>query len=846
MDKARTKPTQKEKASSKPVEKLPWRDSQWAALIAAAVIAAIVFAAYSNSFGGPFIYDDLSSIPNNPTIYRLNDIGKVLSPPASGETVGGRPVLNLSYAINYAISGASVRGYHVTNLAIHTLAALALFGILRRTLLLPKIRRRWGGSATPPAFAAALLWAVHPLQTESVTYIVQRAESLMGLFYLLSLYCAIRGAESTADGAPVTSGHTARKLIIPWYAASVLFCLIGMATKEVMVTAPLVILLYDRAFLSGSFRGAIRVRWGLYLGLAATWILLAYLVISTYLVQQSNDAGAVDIWTYACSQPGVILHYLRLSFWPEPLCFEYDWPVAGMDRFAVEILPGLLVLGVLGAATIRGLWLNRAWGFVGACFFLMLAPTSSVLPLRQLAFEHRMYLPLAAVVVFAASTVAFVGERMSRRVRMGQPLMGLSIACAACFAASALAICTYNRNSAYSTTLSIWKDTLDKVPNSCVVLADYAYALNDAGNTDEAISQYRKALKINPRYPNANDGLGVILFRMGQVDEAIVHFQAALDAEPKMAETRYNLGYAWQIKKNFSAAIDQYGAALEIKPDLYAAHNRLGEVYLSQGKTAKAVEYLRRALEIEPDFADAHCNMGNALSEQGQTGKAAAEYQKALGLNPKLVTAEANLGCILMREGNFDGAIVHLRKALAMEPNYPLALTNLGTALWQKGKLAEAIAQYEEAVKIAPNFPDAHYNLGRALYSQGRIEPALAHWRTVLKLRPDSVATLILMARVLSTYPDASLRNGKEAVELAQRAAKLSGGRDPAVLDAQASAFAEDGRFPEAVEAADRALEAASAQGNSALAGVIRQRIALYRENRPYRQTPEDLKRPIP
>ena len=199
----------------------------------------------------------------------------MLCPPSHGETVSGRPVLNLSLALNYAVSGCDVRGYHVTNLAIHLAAALLLFGIVRRTL--PRFRGCGGGQqlarlqlATPLALAIALLWAVHPLQTESVTYIVQRAESLMGLFYLLTLYCFLRGAGS------------ARAIF--WYAGSVLACLLGMATKEVMVSAPLVVLLYDRTFLAGSFREAWRRRWAYYLALAATWLLLAWLVAQTGLL----------------------------------------------------------------------------------------------------------------------------------------------------------------------------------------------------------------------------------------------------------------------------------------------------------------------------------------------------------------------------------------------------------------------------------------------------------------------------------------------------------------------------------------------------------------------------------
>ena len=228
------------------------------ALAAGALVALATAACYLNSFNGPFVFDDVESIVHNPTIH---DIGSAVFPPAAGgATIVGRPILNLSLAVNYVCGGMDVWGYHVFNLAVHVLAVLTLFGIVRRTLMLPSVGERLALAAPYLAAAVALLWAVHPLQTELVTYVVQRAESLMGLFYFLTLYCVIR---SSASGA-------AR-----WSLAAVLSCAMGMATKEVMVTVPLIALLYDRTFLAGSFARALQKRWGLYAGMAACWGVLA-------------------------------------------------------------------------------------------------------------------------------------------------------------------------------------------------------------------------------------------------------------------------------------------------------------------------------------------------------------------------------------------------------------------------------------------------------------------------------------------------------------------------------------------------------------------------------------------
>ncbi len=291
------------------------------ALAAGAIVLATA-AAFSSSFRGAWIYDDMPAIVENPTIRQLWPVWKPLCPPLGGKAVSGRPLLNLSLAINYAISGNEVWSYHAANLVIHVLAALTLFGILRRTLLLPTVRDRLGSAAVavPLAAVIALLWALHPLQTESVTYITQRAESLMGLFYLLTLYCFIRGSRGhpifasakigtvptirgECRGSGVRGQGTGRdsrpsSSILPpvaWYAASVTACLLGMATKEVMISAPLIVLLYDRTFCAGSFRQAWRRRPGFYAALACTWLLLGWLVLSMMHLLGENGPGTASL-----------------------------------------------------------------------------------------------------------------------------------------------------------------------------------------------------------------------------------------------------------------------------------------------------------------------------------------------------------------------------------------------------------------------------------------------------------------------------------------------------------------------------------------------------------------------
>ena len=504
--------------------------------LARVLIVGAVLVAYANSLAVPFILDDLGSILRNVHIRHLWPLW---------ETIHGtsRPVVHLSLALNYALDGYNVAGYHAFNLAVHMLAALTLFGIVRRTL-----DPRHGTSAPWLALITALVWALHPLQTQSVTYVIQRAESLMGLFYLLTLYCFIRGVRD----------HR-------WYAAAVACCALGMACKPIMVTAPLIVLLYDRVFVAKSVTQALRQRCWLYLGLAATWVLLAWLLaIGPREWEGSAGPGQVSFstWEYLKTQPGVILHYLRLMLYPSPLCLDYAWPVV---RAASEIVPAALVIAAMVAAT-PWAWMRKPWlGFLGAWFFLILAPSSSAIPLADLAFEHRVYLPLAAV----AALLVIGGHELSRRVALPVKL-GV-----AALIVLGLGWGTIHRNHDYRSELSIWSDTVAKRPNNWRAQADLGVALERDGRTTEAIARYQEAIRLKPDYAIAHSNLGVALATQGHIEEAIAQFDEALRLNPASASALYNLGLALAKRGQPARATACYRRALRVDPSFVLARTAL-------------------------------------------------------------------------------------------------------------------------------------------------------------------------------------------------------------------------------------------------------------------------------
>ncbi len=476
------------------------------------VLVAAVLAAYLNSLRCPFVFDDSYDIIENPAIRHFWPLGDVLLVRSRGSVwLHPRPVVIFSFALDYAVGGLKTPPYHLTNLAIHLLAGLALFGVVHRTLLLPRFRDRFGLASVPLALAVALLWALHPLQTESVTYITQRYESMMGLFFLLAIYGIIRCGDSTHPYC--------------WGAVTVAATLLSLGSKEVAVSLPIMILLSDRVLLSGSFSEIWRRRWGLYVALLALWAAFALLQLRAGSRPWAGYALHVSWWEYARSQPGVILHYLRLVFWPHPLVLDYGWPPA---RTVGDILPGAMVVGGLLAATACAFWRWPAWGLLGAWFFLILAPTSSVMPLADLAFEHRMYLPLAAVVTAAVLGGYILGQSLVRRGVVAPRTAAAMGGCLVVVASLPLGYITCERNNDYGNEIELWQDAVSNNPNNCRAHNNLGNVLDDRGRFDEAVVQYRKALELNPGYVKAHYNLGLALANHGRPDEAIGPFRTAL------------------------------------------------------------------------------------------------------------------------------------------------------------------------------------------------------------------------------------------------------------------------------------------------------------------------------
>ena len=569
------------------------RFPSWLAPLALTFAVALV---YANSLSAPFLFDDAGAVLGNPTIRSLASFA-VFNPPADGSTTTGRPVVNFSYALNYALGGEHVVGYRVVNVAIHALAALTLFGLLRRTFSCVRGRGPLAGDVSASSRASALLpssfnpdvaaltiaalWALHPLQTESVVCIAQRTESLCGLFYLLTLYAFTRATIPSEGGARCPQRA--------WLVVSVGSCLLGMAAKEVMVTAPLVVLLHDRTFVAGTFAGALRLRRGYYAALAGTWLLLAFLVL-----QNSGARGAsagfglgVTPWTYLLTQADAIVRYLGLTLWPHPLVLDYGTGVAG--ALAEVWWQGVIVLMLL-AATVWALVRRPVLGFVGAWFFLILAPSSSFVPLvAQTMAEHRMYLPLAAVLTVA--TLALF--RFSGALRW--PVVVALVA--------ASAVVTAVRNRDYRDAIAIWSDTVAHAPPHSRAFTNLGSAYVAAGRPAEALPPLERALALNPSDYSAQRNRALALLALGRADEAAVIFAALPAREPGEAAEYFDLGNAYAREGRFPEAVAAYTRTGTLDPAHFAARANLGNALLAAGRATEAIAAYEAALRLRPSDA---------------------------------------------------------------------------------------------------------------------------------------------------------------------------------------------------------------------------------------------------
>lgn len=582
----------------------------WRQLLIILVVAGV----YANSLSGPFVFDDRGTVIDNPSIESLTS-ADVLRAPTELPTAG-RPVVNVLFALNYAADGRAVAGYHLVNIALHAGCALMLFALVRRLT-----EDEWA------ALATALLFGVHPLASEVVNYLTQRTESTMALCLLVTLWAAARAQDTRRDRR--------------WMWLSIAACALGMASKETMVVAPVLVVLMDRAFFFASFREGWLARRSSYLGLAATWFVLIGLQLTAPRTWSAGfTAHDADVWTYLLNQAAIIPHYFRLVIWPSALALYYGSPV---PLTLADVWPqAILALALLVASA--ALW-RRAprLGWLAAVVWLTLAPTSSIIPIAtEVGAERRMYLALMALIV---GIVMFVRRYTSSATQQ-------RIAAAACVVCvAALGARTVARNQDYQSSLTLAQTTVDAWPNAGG-RSMLGTELANAGRLAEAETQLRLAAD---GHAPARYYLGTVLEAQGREDEAIAQYRQFIEGQPgalsQVILARGQLAGIYARRQAWPEARDQYRAMVQASPDDVALRSVLAGTLVRTGDFAEAVVLYQRYLTMVPSDTRAMTGLAIALSSLGRHDDAIVLFRRVVELEPGNAQARDNLQRALAAAG---------------------------------------------------------------------------------------------------------------------------------------------------------------------------------------------------
>jgi protein O-mannosyl-transferase len=706
------------------------------------VIAALVV--YARTFGVPFVFDDVHAIVQN---LRIRELSSAL-------LAGERPLVDVTLALNYAAGGLHVGGYHVVNLLLHLVCAWLLFDLARRTFRLTHVL---AGREDDAALFAALVFVVHPLQTESVTYVISRSELLMAVCYLTTLDLVAR-AEMQPESRPSL------------WAAAILACAIGMTAKPIMATAPLAVWWLARCVLEPPARAGLSFgpappphstaprRVPLFFGLASTWMVLVVL-----LAKRRHPGAGFDIdlepLDYLRTQLGVTWHYFRLLVWPRGQTLDYDWPLAVRWTEPTVVMPAIgwiLVMGLLLWLARRG---RRAAAFWLGFAVLALLPSSSLVPIADLAFEHRMYLTVGG---FAVLTAVALGGLAAAAPR-------LATAVAVVIVVSLAAVATA-RNELWRDPVALWTDALAKAPakqrvyrnlaeayqrrgdqngmrrialaeadalerlhhgrpHDARILTALGNALARLGRIDEALAAVSEALRLDPRDPVSRAAQGGLLMQLARPEEAIPQLEMAealiegrtgwsdLDT---MRIVQVNLGWAYAaVGRNQDALRVLREAAAD---DNVSALNNLGSVLGRVGEWDEAKRVLERAQQRDPEDPNVQSNLGWVYANLGRLAEADALLEHAILQQPSEPSAHGNLGWVRLRAGNATGAVHALEMALSLQPDNPWALNMLGVAHARLGQWERAARDFERAIELVPDSSLARGNLARVFARQ---EPLL-------------------------------------------------------------------------------------------------------------------------
>lgn len=645
------------------------------ALIAPAIVVAAAFAAYANSFSVPLLLDDYIDIIKSPSI-------KSIESPLAYLT-RSRGVILFTYALNYSLGGRDVWGYHLLNVLVHAVNGVLVYALVLTTLRLPWAQGRYAARAPALALFTALAFTLHPLQTMAVSYISQRAESIASLFYLLTVVAFARAC-TAVDGA--------RRAL---YAAAALgAAFLGVVSKQIVATVPLTALLYYFCFLHDG-RMPSRRAWIAAAALAAP---VAYAVFLSWNYLSRPAAPAADglpatwlfsasagfalegvtSWQYLLTQFGVIVHYLRLIVLPVGQCFDYGWPLVDSPWRADVLLPLLLLL-VVAAAAVLAFRRYRLATFCVAWFFVVIAPSSSILPLRDAAFEHRVYLPIVGLLWLAVVGAHDAAPWLAARLRTGTGGVLRNLAVLGVVWLTMLGVATVGRNRLFQDPNALAADSAAKAPWHWRPFFTLGSQLAEQGRDAEAIPYLEKAIELGPEHGQAFVALGGIRERQGQYEEARRLYEQATRTSERsvIAAAHANLGNLYMARGMDAEAIKSYEEASRLMPYWVPVHLTVGRLYAKNLRPGMAARHFFMASSIKPELepqlrreaAEAFVRAALWLGQGGKHQFAANFFRDALERRPDMHDVRHLYAIALARSGQWEAAAAEIERVAAALPD---------------------------------------------------------------------------------------------------------------------------------------------------------------------------------
>lgn len=762
-------------------------------IIIITLIIILTALSYINTFDNSFVYDDNTYVVENRQIRSIANIPNTFVssyPPDSKEQGLYRPLVAISYIIDYAFWGLNPKGFHLANIIFHILTSIIVYFLVFEIL-----KSSWS------SLIAALIFALHPVHTEAVTWVVGRAEVMAGLFYFLSFLLYIKAGESISFRNRLFIGSN----------ISYLFALFS---KEMAITLPILLFVYDYYFVlknpspqpspqrgegveKGLSQGGERMKRGAEKGkggiikwlieryfpfiiITIIYITVRYAVLGAF-VPQKNLSFAPDTGLYERFLTIIVVigYYIRLLFLPLNLTVDYVFPKIASLNLPVFIYGGIFLVSI--AITVLLYKRSKRLSFSIILFFITLLPVANIMPIGELIAERFLYIPLISfALLIGISTDYFFIRFPSRFLRI---IISIPLILLALF----YSLLTISRNYDWKDAFTLWKSTIYTTPASSVAHNNLGIEYAKKEGYVDAIVEYKKAIELSPKYSHALANLGDAYLKIGLIDEAIDFYKKAIETEPDYSIAYNNLGFAYFEKRLYKEALSEYKKAIELNSKDPLFYNNLGNLYASMKRYDDAIAEYKRAISIDSLDTNAYNNSGAVYAQEGKFNEAEAEVRKALAIDPESSLAKKTLEDILNRgrivvetesplakkagesaqiaaynelgnnykqKGLYDDAISSYKKALQIDPKDAGSHYNLGFAYVKKGLYNEAVLETESALKLDPKLADAHRNLGLIYYLYLKdSKKAVYHFKKLLQLAPNQLDAENIKKIIKETEP---------------------------------------------------------------------------------------------